>query len=127
MTFTTVEAGFRLTLPVSLRNMGGMGEVCLVVLPAVLLVTDPVRVASATKSMVAVSVPKLVEEGVIQLQDPAGKHLPEFDTLMKPPGPVTVDHLLRHTSGLLSQFKWRFSVSCLSKAGRRKFTYLLSL
>ncbi|MCO4255202.1 serine hydrolase domain-containing protein [Pseudarthrobacter cellobiosi] len=62
-------------------------------------VTDPVHVASFTKSMVAVSVLKLVEEGIIQLQGPAGRHLPEFDSLMKPPGPVTVEHLLRHTSG----------------------------
>ena len=46
-------------------------------------VTDPVHVASVTKSMVAVSVLKLVEEGVIQLQDPVGKHLPEFDALME--------------------------------------------
>lgn len=52
-------------------------------------VTDPVHVASVTKSMVAVSVLKLVEEGIIQLQDPVGKHLPEFDSLMKPPGPVS--------------------------------------
>ncbi|MCO4252532.1 serine hydrolase domain-containing protein [Pseudarthrobacter raffinosi] len=63
-------------------------------------VTDPVHVASVTKSMVAVSVLKLVEEGIIQIQDPVGRHLPEFDTLMKPPGPVTVEHLLRHTSGM---------------------------
>lgn len=63
-------------------------------------VTDPVHVASVTKSMVAVSVLKLVEEGVIRLQDPVGRHLPEFDTLMEPPGPVTVEHLLRHTSGM---------------------------
>jgi D-alanyl-D-alanine carboxypeptidase len=63
-------------------------------------VTDPVHVASVTKSMVAVSVLKLMEDGVIKLQDPVGRHLPEFDTLMKPPGPVTVEHLLRHTSGM---------------------------
>ncbi|WP_397428001.1 serine hydrolase domain-containing protein [Pseudarthrobacter sulfonivorans] len=63
-------------------------------------VTDPVHVASVTKSMVAVSVLKLVEEGAIRLGDPVGKHLPGFDSLMKPPGPVTVEQLLRHESGI---------------------------
>lgn len=63
-------------------------------------VTDPAHVASVTKSMVAVSALKLVEEGALRLGDPVGKHLPEFDGLLKPPGPVTVEHLLRHETGL---------------------------
>ncbi|MET3175085.1 UNVERIFIED_ORG: D-alanyl-D-alanine carboxypeptidase [Arthrobacter sp. UYCu721] len=63
-------------------------------------VTDPVHVASVTKSMVAVSVLKLVEEGVIQLQDPVGKHLPEFRHPDEPLGPFTVEHLPRHESGM---------------------------
>ncbi|POH73578.1 serine hydrolase domain-containing protein [Arthrobacter glacialis] len=65
-------------------------------------VTDPTHIASVTKSMVAVSVLKLVEEGLVQFKDPVAKHLPEFDSLVKPPGPVTVEHLLRHESGLPS-------------------------
>lgn len=51
-------------------------------------------------SMVAVSVLLLVEQGKIHLDDPAGKHIAEFDSLFEPPAPVTVRHLLRHESGM---------------------------
>lgn len=65
-------------------------------------VSDPVEVASLTKSMVAVSVMKLVEEGRVRLDDPVGKYIAEFDKVMKPPGPVTVRQLLRQESGMPS-------------------------
>lgn len=79
-------------------------------------VTDPVHVASVTKSMVAVSVLKLVEEGAIQLADPVGRHLPEFDTILKPPGPVTVEHLLRHTSGMPNYYDPQLTSRTLQQA-----------
>lgn len=62
--------------------------------------TDPTHIASVTKSMLAVSVLKLVEEGLVGLEDPVATHLPEFDSLVNPPGPVTVSYLLRHESGI---------------------------
>ncbi|MHA7302184.1 serine hydrolase domain-containing protein [Pseudarthrobacter sp. MDT1-22] len=64
--------------------------------------TDPTHIASITKSMVAVSVLKLVEEGLVRLEDPVAKHLPEFDSLVNPQGTVKVAHLLRHESGIPS-------------------------
>lgn len=62
--------------------------------------SDPFRVGSITKSMVAVSVMKLVEEGKVGLDDQVSKYLPEFGTVLHPPGPVTVRELLIHESGL---------------------------
>lgn len=61
---------------------------------------DLVSVASVTKSMTAVSVMKLVDEGRIGLDDPVNDILGSFTTVLRPPGPVTVRQLLSHTSGM---------------------------
>lgn len=63
---------------------------------------DQVFVASVTKSMTAVAVMKLVEDGMIGLDDPVNGVLDSFTTVLKPPGPITVRQLLGHTSGLRS-------------------------
>ena len=63
-------------------------------------VSDAYRVGSITKSMVAVSVMKLVEEGVVDLDEQVSTYLPEFGTVLHPPGPVTVRQLLIHESGM---------------------------
>ncbi|MGO4230871.1 serine hydrolase domain-containing protein [Arthrobacter sp. YAF34] len=65
-------------------------------------ITDPVHVGGITKSMVAVSVLKLVQEGRIQLDAPVSTYLPDFEKVMHPPGPVTVRQLLQHRSGMPS-------------------------
>jgi D-alanyl-D-alanine carboxypeptidase len=62
--------------------------------------TDQLHVGEITMAMVAVAVMKLVEEGKLQLDDPVTRYLPEFDTIIKPPGPVTVRSLLNHQSGM---------------------------
>lgn len=61
---------------------------------------DRVSVASITKSMVAVSVLKLVDQGLIGLDDPVNGVLESFRTTLRPPGPITVRQLLNHTSGM---------------------------
>ena len=75
------------------------------------------RVYSMTKPLVSVAAMILVEDGVIQLTDPVGKFLPGFDkmqvsvagktpegtagyTLVPQERQMTVQDLLRHTSGL---------------------------
>ena len=68
------------------------------------------RIYSMTKAVTAVSVMMLVEEGKIQLTDPASKFLPEFQNVMvqeggtgtarKPSRQITIQDLLLHTSGL---------------------------
>ncbi|WP_267278058.1 serine hydrolase domain-containing protein [Arthrobacter sp. CDRTa11] len=61
---------------------------------------DSFHMASLTKSMVATSVLKLVEQGKIRLDDLVSDDLPEFDSVLHPPKPITVRMLLDHTSGM---------------------------
>lgn len=75
------------------------------------------RIYSMTKPIVSVAVMMLVEQGVIQLSDPIEKYLPELAklkvgvetvdgtgqptmTLVDAAQPITVQDLLRHTSGI---------------------------
>ncbi|WP_156642208.1 serine hydrolase domain-containing protein [Arthrobacter sp. B6] len=62
--------------------------------------TDQTHVGDITMSMVAVSVLKLVEEGKIRLDDPIQDHLPDFESIIRPPGPITIRSLLSHRSGM---------------------------
>ncbi|HYN12599.1 MAG TPA: serine hydrolase domain-containing protein [Burkholderiales bacterium] len=74
------------------------------------------RIYSMTKPLVSVAAMMLVEDGIIQLTDPVGKFLPGFGKMQVSVGtktaesmaynmvpaerPMTVQDLLRHTSGL---------------------------
>lgn len=73
-------------------------------------------IASMTKMFTGASIMMLVDEGKVKLDDPVTKFLPQLDrwqviaesdkkhTLLKPLArPVTIRHLLSHTSGLVSQ------------------------
>ena len=53
---------------------------------------------SATKPVTAVCVGQLWERGLLTLDDPVAKHVPEFAAHGK--GGVTIRHLLTHTAGL---------------------------
>jgi len=72
-----------------------------------------VRIYSMTKPVTSVAVLMLMEEGLIELDDPIQIHLPEFKDLhvrgfagrkVKLKTPVTVRHLLMHTSGMTYGF-----------------------
>lgn len=59
--------------------------------------------ASITKTVTAVGVMQLAERGLISLDDPVVKYIPEFAAVHDPYGPiaqVTLRHLLTHSSGL---------------------------
>lgn len=73
------------------------------------------RIASMTKPVTSLAIMMLVEEGRLGLDDPVSKHLPDFAgrqvmasfdpattqyTTRPPRRPMTVRHLLTHTSGL---------------------------
>ncbi len=62
--------------------------------------SDQTHIGDITMTMVAVSVMKLVEEGKVRLDDPIQKHLPDFESIIKPPGPITIRSLLSHRSGM---------------------------
>lgn len=59
--------------------------------------------ASVTKTFTAISLMQLVDRGLVSLEDPVTKYVPEFRAIHNPyglPEDVTVGHLLTHTSGL---------------------------
>jgi len=59
---------------------------------------------SVTKPVTAIGIMILIEEGKLALTDPVEKYLPEFKTTANEapgtPEPITIHHLLTHTSGL---------------------------
>lgn len=66
-------------------------------------------IASTTKAMVAMGVLMLVDDGMLSLDDPITKHIPELhfsDPLMD--DEITVRDLLAHRTGLPSTDSWSF-------------------
>jgi CubicO group peptidase (beta-lactamase class C family) len=64
------------------------------------------RIGSLTKTFTAVVLMQLVERGVVQLDDPVEKYLPEIRGLASPrPGaePVTLRMLASHTAGIVRE------------------------
>ncbi len=58
--------------------------------------TDTIfQIASMTKPVTSVGIMQLIDEGKLALADPVEKHLPEFRGK-----PITIQHLLTHTSGM---------------------------
>lgn len=60
-------------------------------------------IRSVTKPVTAIGIMILMEEGKLALNDPVEKYLPEFAAARKTggsPHPITIHHLLTHTSGL---------------------------
>jgi CubicO group peptidase (beta-lactamase class C family) len=70
------------------------------------------RIYSMTKPIVSIGIMQLVEDGVLLLSEPLTKYIPEFSAqkvgvenngkldLVPPVRPITIQDLLRHTSGL---------------------------
>jgi CubicO group peptidase (beta-lactamase class C family) len=88
------------------------------------------RIYSMTKPIVTVAAMALVEQGKLALSDPVAKYLPEFKDvkvgverrdahgkvtldLVPPAQPMTIQDLMRHTSGLTYDF---FAVGAVKKA-----------
>lgn len=59
-------------------------------------------IASVTKTFTAVAILKLAEQGLLNLDDPVSKYLPQLQISRSPVGgkKVTLKHLLEHSSGL---------------------------
>jgi CubicO group peptidase (beta-lactamase class C family) len=71
------------------------------------------RIYSMTKPITTVAAMMLYEEGKYQIDDPVAMYLPEFKdvqvygeggALVKPKSPMTIRHLMAHTSGLTYGF-----------------------
>jgi CubicO group peptidase (beta-lactamase class C family) len=59
------------------------------------------EIGSVSKQFVAAALVLLEQEGKLSLDDPVRKHLPEFPAFNPP---ITIRHLLQHTSGLRDQY-----------------------
>jgi len=84
------------------------------------LATDAIfRIASMTKPVTSLAVMMLVEQGRLRVDDPVAKYLPEFERVRvltsfneadgtfesrAPARPITIRHLLTHTSGIAYPF-----------------------
>lgn len=61
------------------------------------------RTGSISKSITAMVLMRLVDRGIVRLDDPVERYLPEFSSVRNLPldaGPVTLRHLASHTAGL---------------------------
>jgi CubicO group peptidase (beta-lactamase class C family) len=64
------------------------------------------RTGSISKSFTALLMMRLVDRGVLRLDDPVARYLPEIDQIASPrPGapPVTFRHLASHTAGIIRE------------------------
>ena len=67
------------------------------------------RIASMTKSLTAMAILKLRDEGILKLDDPAYLYIPEMKRihyLTKDATPITIRHLLTHSSGYPEDNPW---------------------
>lgn len=67
------------------------------------------RIASMTKSFTAMAILKLRDEGKLQLDDAAGKYIPELNNqpyTTKDAPPITIRHLLTHMAGFPEDNPW---------------------
>jgi len=61
------------------------------------------RIGSISKSVTAMVLMRMVDRGIVHLDDPVERYLPEFSAVKALPpnaGPVTLRHLASHTAGL---------------------------
>ena len=81
--------------------------------------TTVFHVASMSKQFTAASVLTLAQEGKLSLDDQARKYVPELPDFGVP---ITLRHLLHHTSGLRDQWEllaiagWRYSLDLITDA-----------
>ena len=71
-------------------------------------------IASISKFITAVSTMKMVEENKLSLQDKVVDHLPDFPD-QKFMDQITIEHLLRHQSGLIDHENWFDSIYIIEK------------
>jgi CubicO group peptidase (beta-lactamase class C family) len=82
------------------------------------------RIASMTKSFVAMAALKLRDQGKLRLDDPVEKYLPEFRKVKLPTSdapPVTVRMLMTMTTGLPEDNPWGDRQMALPNAALEKF------
>ncbi|MEY2881609.1 MAG: hypothetical protein RLZZ15_3989 [Verrucomicrobiota bacterium] len=82
------------------------------------------RIASMTKSFVALAILRLRDEGKLRLDDPVAQHLREFRAVRPPTAdspPITIRHLLTMTPGLPEDNPWGDRQMDITNAALEKF------
>lgn len=82
------------------------------------------RIASMTKSFVAMAALNLRDGGKLNLDDPVAKHLPEFGAVRLPTvdsPPITIRNLMTMTTGLPEDNPWGDRQMAITKAALIKF------
>ncbi|MFY7912981.1 MAG: serine hydrolase domain-containing protein [Emticicia sp.] len=71
--------------------------------------TDKVHIGSITKTLIATGILRLATENKLNLNDPVSKYLPHlsFENKWEKNCPITIRHLLDHTSGLTDIRLWQ--------------------
>lgn len=71
---------------------------------------DKIHVGSITKTILAIGILKLATENRLNIDEPITKYIPNLpiDNSWKKTNPVTIRHLLDHTSGLSDLRLWHF-------------------
>ena len=64
------------------------------------------RIGSLTKQFTALAVMQLQEAGRLAVDDPITAHLPDYPTPAKDGVPISLHHLLSHTSGVPDLFRF---------------------
>ncbi|MHA7263453.1 serine hydrolase domain-containing protein [Arthrobacter sp. TMN-37] len=115
-----VDVGGRTTGPVAVGNAVAFGDAGAALPPGDCV---PARaetlydLASVSKIVSTVALLALVADGVLDLDEPAGRHLPSFRH--GPRAEVTLRHLLTHTSGLPGTWEgWRTLPAATDRADR---------
>ena len=82
------------------------------------------RIASMTKSFVALAALQLRDAGKLDLDDPVGKHLPEFAAVQPPTAdapPITIEHLMTMATGLPEDNPWGDRQMAITDAELERF------
>ncbi len=97
-----------------------------------LAIDDLFRMASMTKPITSLAILQLFEQGKLDFQDPVSKYIPEFSQAKilrdvdltdstwqgtTAPTPITIHHLLTHTSGIAYGFSDTMMSRIYTKAG----------
>ncbi len=64
----------------------------------------PLYMASITKAMCGMMFAQFIDQGLINLDDPVGKYLPDFPTNGE--NKITLRHCFTHTTGLEGHYEW---------------------
>ncbi len=115
-----VDVGGRPSGPVAVGAAVAFGDGGAALAPADRVPAGPETLydlASVTKIVSTVAALALVADGVLDLDEPVGRHLPTFRHGDR--APITLRHLLTHTSGLPGTWEgWRTLPAGTDRAGR---------